>query len=103
MKIYLDACCISRLTDDQSQERIREEAEAIEKLLAWVRRGTVEIASSEALEDEVRRNPHTERRAEGETILSLAMTRVEIDDGIVRRAWGLARLGYGPSRVWMPC
>jgi len=32
-KIYLDACCINRLTDDQTQRRIREEAGAIELIL----------------------------------------------------------------------
>jgi predicted nucleic acid-binding protein len=93
--IYLDACCLSRLTDDQSQPRIRQEAEAIERLLAAVRRGTVQLVSSEALEDEVRRNPSLERRAEGQILLSIAETRIEVDDGIVRRTQVLAGLGYG--------
>jgi predicted nucleic acid-binding protein len=96
VRVYLDACCLSRLTDDQSQERIREEAGAVEKLLSGVRRGTVELVSNEALEDEVRRNPSMERRAEAQTLLSLAVVRIEIDDLIVLRAQGLAALGYGP-------
>jgi predicted nucleic acid-binding protein len=29
LRIYLDACCLSRLTDDQSQARVRGEAEAL--------------------------------------------------------------------------
>jgi len=29
MKIYLDACCLNRPFDEQSQERIRMEAEAV--------------------------------------------------------------------------
>ena len=62
MRVYLDACSLSRLTDDQSQARIREEAEAVEQVLVGVRRGTVELLSSEALDDEVRRNPSLERR-----------------------------------------
>lgn len=96
MKVYLDACCLSRLTDDQSQPRIREEAEAVERLLAGVRRGAVELVSSEALDDEVRRNPSMERRVEAKTILSLVATRIEIDGTIVLRAQGLVGLGYGP-------
>jgi len=28
MKIYLDGCCLNRLTDDQTQLRIRQEADA---------------------------------------------------------------------------
>jgi hypothetical protein len=92
----LDACCLSRLTDDQSHARIREEAEAVERLLAGVRRGNVELVSSEALEDEVRRNPSLKRRAEAQTILSLAASRIEIEDGIALRARALVSLGYGP-------
>ena len=96
MKVYLDACCLSRLTDDQSQTRIREEAEALEQILAGVRRGTVELLSSEALDDEVRRNPSTERRVEAQTTLSLAVTSIEIDEAIAVRARNLVGLGYGP-------
>lgn len=96
MKIYLDACCLSRLTDDQSQARIREEAEVIERLLAGVRRGAVELVSSEVLEEEVRRNPSMERRVEAQTLLSLAETRIEVDGKIALRAQTLAGLGYGP-------
>ena len=96
MKVYLDACCLSRLTDDQSQSRIRDEAEAVEQILAGVRRGTVTLVSSEALEDEVRGNPSMERRVEAQTWLSLAATRVEIDAPVAVRAQGLVGLGYGP-------
>jgi predicted nucleic acid-binding protein len=96
VRVYLDACCLSRLTDDHSQARIREEAEAIEQVLAGVRRGTVDLVSSEALEDEVRRNSSMERRVEAQTILSLAAARIEIDGPIVVRAQDLVGLGYGP-------
>lgn len=96
MRVYLDACCLSRLTDDQSQARIREEAEAVEQVLAGVRRGVVELLSSEALEDEVRRNPSQERRREAQTTLTLAVTSIEIDEVIALRAQGLVGLGYGP-------
>ena len=89
MRIYLDACCLSRLTDDQAQPRIREESEAIEKILAGVRLGTVDLVSSEALQDEVRRNPSLERRLEAETFLFLAVLTVDVDDPVVRRARGL--------------
>ena len=57
MSDYLDACCLNRLTDDQSQARLREGAEAVEQVPVGVRRGTVEFLSSEALDDEVPRNP----------------------------------------------
>jgi hypothetical protein len=37
MRVYLDACCLGRLTDDQTQQRIRIEAEAVELVLALLR------------------------------------------------------------------
>lgn len=96
MRVYLDACCLSRLTDDQSQARIREEAEAVEQVLVGVRRGTVELLSSEALDDEVRRNRSMDRRVEAQTTLSLAVTSIKIDEDIALRAQSLVGLGYGP-------
>ena len=68
MKVYLDACCLSRITDDQSQARVRDEAEAIEHILSQVRLGVVDLISSEALEDEARRNPSLKRRLEVEML-----------------------------------
>lgn len=61
-----------------------------------VRRGTVELLSSEALDDEVRRNPSMDRRVEAQTTLSLAGTRTKIDEAIALRARSLVGLGYGP-------
>ena len=44
MKVYLDACCLSRLTDDQSQARIRQETEAVEaETLLSLASATVEV------------------------------------------------------------
>ena len=43
MTVYLDACCLSRLTDDQSQARIREEAESIHRVFLYLALATVEI------------------------------------------------------------
>ena len=99
MKIYLDACCLSRLTDDQSQARIREEAEAVEQLLAGVRRRTFELLSSEALEDEVRRNPSMERRVEAQTILSFGRDEDPNWRGRRPSCSELVGLGYGPGRA----
>lgn len=79
MKVYLDACCLSRLTDNQSQPRIRDEAEAIEHIFGMVKRGIVDWISSEVLRHEVSRNPSPERRLDGESLLSHATRTLEID------------------------
>jgi hypothetical protein len=54
----------NRLTDDQSQRRIREEAEAVELILRRMNDREVQWISSEALVDEITRNPKLERRLE---------------------------------------
>jgi hypothetical protein len=46
LKIYLDACALNRLTDDQSQSRIHTEAEAVERVLHLVRKGEAEWKAS---------------------------------------------------------
>jgi len=55
-------------------------------LLSKVRRGIIDLISSEALEDEARQNPSIERRTEIETLLSLAANTVEIDGSVEQRA-----------------
>ena len=85
MRFYLDACCLSRLTNDQLQPGIRDEAEAIEQIVAKVRLGIAEMISSEAIDDEVRRTPSMEQRIAAETLVSLASSSFEVNASIERR------------------
>jgi len=94
-KVYLDACCPNRLTDDQSQRRIREEAEAVELILRRMRVGHVQWVSSEALIDEINRNPHLERRLENAALLNLANETIQVNQMTVSRAKNLEAAGYG--------
>ena len=75
--------------------RIREESEAIEQILALVRRGVVELISGEALRHEIRRNPSEEQRLECEALISLAFATVEMDEHVLNRANALEAVGYG--------
>jgi hypothetical protein len=94
MRVYLDACCLSRLTDDQSQPRVRAEAEAVQRILELARIGAVEWISSVALEAEVAGNPDIESRREMEALLLLANKVQPLDAGIVMGAKLRAR------RIW---
>ena len=71
MRIYLDACCLNRLTDDQSQSRIREEAGAVERVLKLVRDGIIQWIASDALADEIDKNPNLERKIGNAALLAL--------------------------------
>ena len=95
MKLYLDACCLNRLTDDQNQLRIRQEAEAVELILRRIQAGEIQWISSDALADEIDRNPDIERRLENTALLAIASEHLEVDDLIARRAVDLQIAGYG--------
>jgi predicted nucleic acid-binding protein len=96
MRVYLDACCLNRLTDDQTQHRVRQEAEAVEQILRRTREGVIQWISSEALADEIDRNPHLERRLENAALLTHASETVELNDNVVSRAREFQDAGYGP-------
>ncbi len=50
------------------------------------------LVSSEALEEEVLSNPNMQRRAEAQTILSLAVSRIQIN--------GRLSFGHGIWQAW---
>lgn len=86
---------MNRLTDDQNQPRIREEAGAVERVLKLVRDGTVQWTSSDALADEIDRNSDLERKLGNVALLAFTSEIVEENDQIAHRAEALHRVGYG--------
>lgn len=72
MRIYLDCCCLNRPYDDQRQERIRAETQALEVILGQVRQRTWVLVGSDALALEVHRIPDPGRRRAVEELLSSA-------------------------------
>lgn len=62
MKIYLDNCCFNRPFDDQTQIRIKLEAEAKLKIQEEVRSGNIQLVWSYILDYENSKNPFRERR-----------------------------------------
>ena len=93
MRIYLDACCLQRPFDDQTQPRIRVESEAVLAILAAVQSGEVTLLNSEALEFEISRIPDEQRLAEGLAVLSLATERLIVDAGSETLAVALEKSG----------
>ena len=62
MKIYFDNCCFNRPFDDQSQIRIKLEAEAKLRIQADIQDGKFELVWSYILEAENKANPFDERK-----------------------------------------
>jgi predicted nucleic acid-binding protein len=95
LRVYLDACCLNRLTDDQSQARVRNEAEAVEGILRLVRAGQVTWVSSTALEIEISRNPDAERRHDVAALLAFSNEVVVPRSRSAERAAFFQKLGFG--------
>ena len=94
-KIYLDACCLNRPFDDQSQDRIRLESEAILLILGHVERGDWEWVSSDVVTYELERAPDPERRNQTGMLARQASRVVRVTGEIQNRGGKLAQLGFG--------
>ena len=72
MRLYLDACCLNRPFDDQSQVRVSLEGEAVLAILKGIAAGDWTLLASSALTLEPERIPDPGWRADMQKYLSLA-------------------------------
>jgi predicted nucleic acid-binding protein len=91
MKIYLDACCLNRPFDDQSQNRVRIEAEAVLSILEMAQSGALEIIGSDIIDDELSQMPDSERLEKIKLLLSLASSHGSLTSAVERRATELEK------------
>lgn len=95
MKIYLDACCLNRPFDDQTQNRIRLESEAIIIILNRLYKGEGVWIGSEVLEIEIENTPNIEKRNYLMKIVNYAHKSVPIQENETTRAKQLEKMGFG--------
>lgn len=96
MKIYLDACCWNRPFDDQSQNRVRVEAEAVLSILGMAQSYELEITGSDIIDDELAEMPDDERREKVELLLALAALHIVLTTAIEQRATQLQKWNIVP-------
>lgn len=92
-RVYFDTCALNRPLDDQSQARIRLEAEAVEHLMRAVDEGRLEWVSSDVVIFEATKTPDEVRRGILLTMLGRAGFRVPLSGEIGRRARALREQG----------
>ena len=85
-RIYLDVCCLNRPFDDQRQDRVRLEAEAVLLILGRCEAGAWQWLSSAVVEEEVDNTPSRERRSRVKAMLSGAHSVVTLTAAAVTRA-----------------
>lgn len=95
MKIYLDVCCLNRPFDDQSQDRIRLETEAVLLILARFEIEHWLWMSSEVVLDEILQTRDRNRRRRLLDLNAKADVSLIISDSDFERALELVRQGFG--------
>ncbi len=80
MIIYLDTNVYFRPFNDQTQTRIRQEAEAFVKILDQVEEGEIELLKSEILEFEIEQVSDAELKNKVETYLKLCAHSLRADE-----------------------
>lgn len=93
MKIYLDACCLNRPFDDQSQDRIYIEAESILTILSRCQDGLWTLAGSDIIELELSKMPNPYKLAKVMELYSLHGPRLTINDRVKARSLEFQQFG----------
>lgn len=93
MRIYFDVCCLNRTFDDQAQERVRLETEAIRLLLERAADDELVWVMSEAVEFEIDEDRDDERRRQVTDLIRVASERLEMSPSIAKRAQFLEGAG----------
>jgi len=94
MKIYLDACCLNRPFDDQTQTRIHLEAEAVLLIIQSVEDHEWQWISSDAVAYEINKAPNEERQERLWSLESRSTERLKLTDSILQQAQQLQHLGF---------
>lgn len=95
MRIYLDLCAIQRPFDDDSQQRIRNETDALLKVIALIEKGVIDLVGSFALEIENDANPDPVKHGYTERVLALAKERIKPTPAVQRMTNTYAVMGLG--------
>lgn len=96
MKIYLDVCCLNRPFDDQTQDRIRLETEAVVLILGRIGADDWQWLTSSAVTAEIKQTPDPRRRQRMLILLDKAGESARVTDEAATRARKLAEFGFDP-------
>jgi predicted nucleic acid-binding protein len=94
MRVYLDVCCLNRPFDDQTQDRIRLEAEAVILILRHLESKDWQWIGSEAVDLEIIQTPDKERQNRVQLLTKHVHESVRIESGELTRAQELEKLGF---------
>lgn len=82
MKIYLDVCCLNRPFDDQRQDRIHLESEAVITILKQVETGDWRWINSSVVLFEINQTPNLDRKHRLLKLCNAASEIIRLDEEI---------------------
>ncbi len=94
MKIYLDVCCLNRPFDDQTQDRIHLESEAVITVLKHVETGDWIWISSSVVLFEVNQTPNSDRRNRLLKLCDKASRIIKLNEEIYTLSENLKQIGF---------
>ncbi|OGP76972.1 MAG: hypothetical protein A2V86_03290 [Deltaproteobacteria bacterium RBG_16_49_23] len=96
IKVYLDTSVYNRPFDDQSQTRIRLEAEALLSIMEKAASGAIIIIGSSTLLYENSQNPFANRKERVSSFLDIASKIITVSDKVKMKAVSLEHAGIEP-------
>lgn len=94
MKIYLDVCCLNRPFDDQTQDRVHFEAEAVLSIINHIENKKWQWFSSDAVAYEISKTPNEERQERLWSLESQATHVLDLTETILQHADSIQQLGF---------
>lgn len=91
--IYMDVCCLNRPFDDQSQDRIYFESEAVLTILSHCRSGKWTLTASDVIDSELSRLSNEERAEKVRELYSIAKTKIALTPQAVKLAKSFQQQG----------
>jgi hypothetical protein len=92
-EIYMDCCCLNRPFDDQTQDKIRIESDAIIAILWKCFYGKWLLIGSDIVVYEIMKTPDVHKRNEVLNVYSIKKGTVSFNDEIQNRALELQKQG----------
>ncbi|CAN2047463.1 PIN domain-containing protein [Candidatus Magnetomoraceae bacterium gMMP-1] len=96
MRIYFDTCCLNRPFDDQTQNRIHLESEAIIMIMNKLYKSEWKWIGSQVLEIEIENIPHIEKRLYLSKLLNFIHELLIIQNKDVERGKQIEKIGFKP-------
>ena len=93
-RIYLDVCCFNRPFDDQTQDRIHIESEAVLLILKHIQKEDYILVGSEIIDLEIKMIPDSDKREKVKMISTAVSEKIIPSIEEFNRAFELENLGF---------